>query len=231
LLSFGGQTYREGGWDTAEEARNMAQKVWNMYGPGGATYFGGTAVNGFDFDFEMAMENLLPFTKKLNELKKSHPGFLLTAAPQCQYPDKNLASVLTHHLGWFDALFVQFYNNPECGIPGGYARRSTERPSNPLLGGPSARRSNLAKREFNLGTWLEQASQATPKSPKIFVGVPGNAAGTPSARMGYVVPALLKTALLPFMKHANMGGVSIWEVGYATSNGDFLPRVRGLLGS
>ncbi|KAJ5965343.1 class III chitinase [Penicillium waksmanii] len=230
LLSFGGETYKEGGWDTPEEAQLMAQKVWDMYGPGGATHFGGNAVNGFDFDFEMAMENLVPFTKKLNELKRSHPNFLLTAAPQCQYPDQNLASVLTDHLGWFDALFVQFYNNPECGISGGYARRSTEEPLSGVSGGPSARRSHLAKREFNLGTWLEQASQATPKSPKIFVGVPGSAAGTPSANMGYVVPSLLKTALLPFMKHANMGGVSVWEVGYATSNGNFLPQLRGILG-
>lgn len=207
----------------------MAQQVWNQYGPGGATYFGGNAVDGFDFDFEMAMKNLLPFTEKLNELKKSSPGFLLTAAPQCQWPDKNLASVLNDHMGWFDALFVQFYNNPECGIPGGYSRRSEEPPAR-LAGGPSARRSQLAKREFNLNTWLDQASQASPKSPKIFVGVPGSEAGTTQSRMGYVVPDLLSAALSPFKGHANMGGVSVWEVSYATSNGEFLQQIRGFLG-
>ncbi|KAJ5572717.1 class III chitinase [Penicillium hetheringtonii] len=229
LLSLGGATYQEGGWDTPEEAQDMAQQLWKMYGPGGATYFGGIAVDGFDFDFEMSMNNLLPFTEKLNELKQGTSDFFLTAAPQCQWPDQNLASVLTNNMGWFDAIFVQFYNNPECGIPGGYSRRSEESPAR-LSGGPSARRSQLAKRGFNLDTWLDMASQASPKSPKIFVGTPGSQDGTPQANMGYVVPSLLQAALLPFMGHPNMGGVSVWEVSYATSNGDFLPQVWGLLG-
>lgn len=207
----------------------MAQQVWDQYGPGGASYFGGTAVDGFDFDFEMAMDNLLPFTQKLKQLQKSHPSFLLTAAPQCQWPDQNLGSVLTSHMNWFDAIFVQFYNNPECGIPSGYARRS---------GGPSARRWRLSPRGFNLGTWLNMKNPTETdttgsftKSPKIFVGVPGSEAGTPSANMGYAIPSLIQAALSPFMASENFGGVSIWEVSYAAGNGDFLQQVRGILGA
>lgn len=253
LLSLGGATYhqsdRNGGWSTADLATQMADKLWNKYGPGanGQGPFGTAIVDGFDFDFEVPMTNLPAFTNRLITLK-SNPAlkkpFYLTAAPQCQWPDKNLQTVLDTNMGAFDAIFVQFYNNQECGIGAGYQRRSQ---------GPSARRSGLAG-NFNLAQWLGLASQssggtggdfhvdavatapgsgAKSNKPKIFVGVPGGIAGTDSPHSGYVDPSTLKQAIesVASMGHANFGGVSIWSAQVAISNGDFLTKVRSILKS
>lgn len=255
LLSLGGATYKEGGWDSAEKAVESAQLLWNKYGPQGSIF----ATDGFDFDFEVPMTNLEPFTQKLVYLRNEAGlvgRFFLTAAPQCQWPDQNLKDVLNTHMNWFDAIFVQFYNNPECGIPSGYQRRS---------GGPSARRSGILKRSFNLAKWISLAGQTTsevgidvgklvveatatssttgvatptPSSvtgtsskPKIYVGVPGSQQGTTESNMGYVTPDALKAAIAPYMGLPNFGGVSIWDVQYATSNGGFLGQIKRLLGS
>lgn len=209
------------------------------------------------------MSNLVPFTQKLLKLRAEagkDGEFFLTAAPQCQWPDANMGSVLDIHMDWFDAIFVQFYNNPECGIPSGYQKRS---------GGPSARRNGILKRAFSLGTWIAQATQALgrvqpevnnvlkevrpasaalpaitgspkptgsaalkgPNKPKIYVGVPGSEQGTSLSNMGYVTPEALRSAVLPFLGLENFGGVSIWDVQYAASNGDFLDQVRSFLGN
>lgn len=209
------------------------------------------------------MSNLVPFTEKLLQLRKQalkDGEFFLTAAPQCQWPDANLGSVLNTHMDWFDAIFVQFYNNPECGIPSGYLKRS---------GGPSARRDSVMKRSFSLGTWIAQAAQAlgqvrpnvgniakevqtsSPASsaatgatkaagsaapaklnkPKIYVGVPGSELGTSLSNMGYVTPEALRSAVSPFLGMNSFGGVSIWDVQYAASNGDFLGQVKSIIGS
>lgn len=259
ILSLGGETYNEGGWPSAQAAEESAQALWQQYGPTGATF----AVDGFDFDFEVPMSNLVPFTQRLLQLRQQagmDGKFFLTAAPQCQWPDANLGSVLNTHMDWFDAIFVQFYNNPECGIPSGYQKRA---------GGPSARREGISKRAFSLGTWISQAGQAVsqvgvdvgmalkesaPSSssssattgptvapgggaelashkPKIYVGVPGSDQGTPQPHMGYVTPDALKSAVSPFLGLKNFGGVSIWDVQYATSNSGFLDQVKAFIGS
>jgi hypothetical protein len=226
----------------------MADKLWNKYGPGanGQGPFGTAVIDGFDFDFEVPMSNLPAFTNRLITLKNS-PGlkkpFYLTAAPQCQWPDKNLQTVLDSNMGAFDAIFVQFYNNPECGIGAGYQRRSQ---------GPSARRSGLLG-NFNLANWLTLASQsngetnnnwrvdvatapgsgAKSNKPKIFVGIPGGTAGTETPNSGYVDVNTLKQAIesVTANGHANFGGVSIWSLQVAISNGNFLANVKNVLKS
>lgn len=208
------------------------------------------------------MSNLAPFTQKLLQLRK-HDGidgkFFLAAAPQCKWPDANLGSLLNTHMDEFDAMFLQFYNNPDCKIASGYQKRA---------GGPSARRSGILRRGFNPGTWISKAGQAvsqvgvnvgmvleevTPTSsssamagptvvpgsgaevtsskPKIYVGVPGSEQGTSQSNMGYVTPHALEPAVSPFLGLKNFGGVSIWDAQYATSNTGFLEQTKALIGT
>lgn len=254
LVSLGGATYhqadRQGGWSTPDLASQMADKLWNKYGPGasasGQGPWGTAVIDGFDFDFEVPMTNLPAFTNRLIALKNNaglKKPFYLTAAPQCQWPDKNLQTVLDSNMGAFDAIFVQFYNNQECGIGAGYQRRSQ---------GPSARRSGLLG-NFNLAQWLNLASQSSDPAtnnynlavttapgsggksnkPKIFVGVPGGTAGTETPNSGYVDANTLKQAIesVTSAGHANFGGVSIWSLQVAMSNGNFLANVKSILTS
>jgi chitinase len=226
----------------------MADKLWNKYGPGanGQGPWGTAVIDGFDFDFEVPMSNLPAFTNRLIALKNNaglKKPFYLTAAPQCQWPDKNLQTVLDSNMGAFDAIFVQFYNNQECGIGAGYQRRSQ---------GPSARRSGLLG-NFNLAHWLNLASQSSgpvnnnynlavttapgsggkSNKPKIFVGVPGGTAGTETPNSGYVDANILKQAIesVTAVGNANFGGVSIWSLQVAMSNGNFLANVKSILTS
>ncbi|KAJ5153214.1 class III chitinase [Penicillium canariense] len=219
LLSLGGESYKEGGWSTTTEAQRMADALWKKFGPGVETMiqrpFGDAIIDG---------------TAGLNK------PFYLTAAPQCQWPHKNLQTVLDSNMGVFDAIFVQFYNNQECGIGAGYRRRSA---------GPSARRSGLLG-NFNLAQWLNLAATSnkgvsvavTTKSgstlsskPKIYVGVPGSELGTSTPKNGYVNPDTLKQAIesVSFEKNEYFGGVSIWSAQFATQNADFLPGVKSVL--
>ncbi|KAJ5908066.1 hypothetical protein N7495_000748 [Penicillium taxi] len=237
MVSLGGSLYMEGGWSTVAEAQASAQKLYAAYGPSGKTL----ATNGFDFDFEVPMSNLVAFTKEIIDLRKKDGKdgqFFLTAAPGCWYPDPNMGSVLTPHLDWFDAIFVQFYGAPGCGIPAGYQKRSTKLNS----------RSKIMKRSFNLETWLllasesittqqiDDSNQVTPAglalsgqgngTTKIFVGVPGSQAGTVSPNQGYVDAPTLLTALSPYLKNKNFGGVSIWTIQLAVENSGFLGLLR-----
>ncbi|KAJ5377498.1 uncharacterized protein N7496_004907 [Penicillium cataractarum] len=250
LVSLGGATYHQadknGGWSTPELASQMADKLWNKYGPGsnGQGPFGTAVIDGFDFDFEVPMTNLPAFTNRLITLKSQlTKPFYLTAAPQCQWPDKNLQTVLDTNMGAFDAIFVQFYNNQECGIGAGYQRRSQ---------GPSARRSGLLG-NFNLAHWLTLAGESNTETnsnfkvdavtapgsggksnkPKIFVGVPGGTAGTETPNSGYVDVNTLKQAIQAVTStgSANFGGVSIWSLQVAVSNGNFLANVKSMLNS
>lgn len=250
LVSLGGATYhqadKQGGWSTPELASQMADKLWNKYGPGsnGQGPFGTAVIDGFDFDFEVPMTNLPAFTNRLITLKSTlTKPFYLTAAPQCQWPDKNLQTVLDTNMGAFDAIFVQFYNNQECGIGAGYQRRSQ---------GPTARRSGLLG-NFNLAHWLTLASGSNTETnsnfkvdavtapgsgaksnkPKIFVGVPGGTAGTETPNSGYVDVDTLKQAIQAVTStgSANFGGVSIWSLQVAVSNGNFLANVKSMLNS
>ena len=57
-----------------------------------------------------------------DELAKALSGYsnqkkvLLSAAPQCPFPDKWLSSAI--QTGLFDYIWVQFYNNPPCQYSG-----------------------------------------------------------------------------------------------------------------
>lgn len=251
LVSIGGDQYQGPGWEKPEQAAQQAQKVWDKYGGGkkGASAFNGVPTNGFDLDIEKNAKNLEAFVRKLWELKKGAKDFYLTAAPQCvkdmksPMSDKDLHQVINKNSHWFDALFVQFYNNKECGLSAAYKRSE----------GPASRRT-LQTRNLNLLSWLglgggngpqptgkptpTGAPAATPSAsgaggngagPKIFFGTPGSPQGVSKPHMGYAKPQQILDAIKPAKKSPNFGGVSVWTVTHALDNKEdpgFLGKIK-----
>lgn len=90
--------------------------MWEMFGPVNSESttgrpFGKAVIDGFDLDIEQKLDNLGEWATAMREVMgNSH---LLTASPQCPEPGSNpMKDVLKP--GLLDAVFVQFYNNPQC---------------------------------------------------------------------------------------------------------------------
>ena len=125
LISLGGGAPAYQGFSTKEDAYKFGKQIWKMFGPD-LSYafrpFGNATVDGFDLDFEHGTAtNYDRVALQLRDLmnkdsKKTGKQWLLTAAPQCPIPDENLDTALTSVP--FDAIFVQFYNNPGCDARG-----------------------------------------------------------------------------------------------------------------
>jgi chitinase len=78
-------------------------------------------LDGIDFDIEISSASHFDdLAKNLTSLYKGDKRgrkYLLTAAPQCPYPDASLGAALATRL--FDYVWVQFYNNPGCEYANG----------------------------------------------------------------------------------------------------------------
>ncbi|KAK8088156.1 Endochitinase 33 [Apiospora hydei] len=234
MLSIGGETYQEGGFPSPSAAQAGAEKVWNLFGPNTKTPnrpFGQAVIDGFDFDFESATKNMVPFAQRLRELMDADTKkpYYLSAAPQCPFPDRADGEMLAGEVA-FDFIMVQFYNN-YCGVQsfvGGGSGKGA--------GGGSARREQSA---FNFAAWDAWASgkpldgSRGSKNPdvKILLGVP---ASKLAASTGFVEPALLQ----PIMKFCadsfpSFGGVMMWDMSHLFSAsggaGSFLEDVHGAL--
>ncbi|TMW86033.1 hypothetical protein EJD97_022048 [Solanum chilense] len=106
---------------SADDARNVANYLWNNYLGGKSTSrpLGDAILDGIDFDIEKGT------TQHWDELARALSGFsqqrkvYLTAAPQCPFPDSLLNAALS--TGLFDYVWVQFYNNPPCQYSAGSA--------------------------------------------------------------------------------------------------------------
>lgn len=229
LLSIGGATYTEGGFGSAQAAVSAAHLVWDTFGPaldsiadaGNGTNatlssrqaqplrpFGNVSVDGFDFDFETTMRNLVPFARTLRSLmdQDTSKPFYLTAAPQCPYPDLADESLLRSDIH-LDAVFVQFYNN-YCGLPSFQPNASTQS-------------------SFNFHTWDSwAASRKGDTSTSVFLGIP---ASSTAAGSGYLPAASLQAVVEYSRKFRHFGGIMMWDASQAMGNPGFLPSVRKML--
>lgn len=216
LLSIGGATYTEGGFQSEDAAIKGAQKVWETFGPRQTNStalrpFGDVSVNGFDFDFESVITNMVPFGQTLRSLmddRTSMTGdkYYITAAPQCPYPDAAGQEMFDGKVS-FDALFVQFYNN-YCGVQS-FQPNATNQTS------------------FNFDTWDTWAkSKSINKGVKVFVGVP---AGPTAAGSGYIPVDTLATVIKYCKQFDSFGGVMMWDASQAYANDGFLPGVKKAL--
>ncbi|KAF4310907.1 putative class III protein [Botryosphaeria dothidea] len=222
-LSIGGATYTEGGFSTADEAVAAANLVWATFGPPTSNSsilrpFGNASVDGFDFDFESTVSNMQPFAQQLRTLMDAQEAAdgahrILTAAPQCPYPDAADNSFLSGPNGdgvdavAIDAVFVQFYNN-YCGLQS-YVANATD------------------QWNFNFATWDAWAKDVAAKDDvKVFLGVP---ASSTAAGSGYKSASDLAPIIEYVANFSSFGGVMMWDASQAYANEGFLSAVKSEL--
>ncbi|KAL3952676.1 hypothetical protein ACCO45_012619 [Purpureocillium lilacinum] len=179
ILSIGGMYSSVNNYKVSTTANGVqfADKVYQIFGPynptaGVARPFDSpdrhVAVDGFDFDLEV---KLVPLSTTLNDIAE-----LLQQAS-------------------FDALFIQFYNNPVCDY---------------VADGNGDK--------FNLDEWISFMAKSNSKSAKLYVGLPGGPTSD-SAGSGYISPDKVKELVCKYStKTPNWGGISIWDLDTAAAN-------------
>lgn len=153
---------------------------------------------------------MVPFANRLraNMDAATDKHRLLTAAPQCPFPDYADDAMLSGGV-YFDAIFVQFYNN-YCGVQSYQAGATTQN-------------------NFNFATWDNWAKQTSAnKNVKVLLGIPANSG---AAGSGYL-PASQLTPVIKYSKtFSSFGGVMMWDMSQAYANNGFLASVKSTLTS
>lgn len=218
LLSIGGAGYTEAGFSSAANASASADLLWNMFGPVNSSSpalrpFHDAVVDGFDLDPEQKNNFFRAFGLRLRSIMdaaspSAGKPFYLTAAPQCPYPDASIDPMLNDFRGgvYFDAIYIQFYNNPSCDLSSFNASTGN------------------TQKGFNLATWQNWASNGSAnKNVKLFVGAP---AATGGAHSGYLTAAQMKNVINYSKQFPNFGGVMAWDASQAYSNKPWLGDVK-----
>ncbi|GAB2265327.1 hypothetical protein Dimus_000391 [Dionaea muscipula] len=115
LLSLGGAAGSYG-LSSADDAGQVASYLWDNFlgGQSDSRPLGSASLDGIDFDIEMGSDEY--WGVLAGNLKGLSNDVVLSAAPQCPYPDSHLSSAIA--TGLFDYVWVQFYNNPPCEYVG-----------------------------------------------------------------------------------------------------------------
>ncbi|KAL6638467.1 hypothetical protein ACP70R_023962 [Stipagrostis hirtigluma subsp. patula] len=132
LLSIGGG---EGnyGLATAKDADDLASYLWGSFLGGNNTLirpFGDAVLDGIDLavrsdrDGSSYYRRLVLYLRFMFGSDMTGKVYMLTAAPQCPYPDATLKGALRDREVKFDYVWVQFFNNPTCDAAGGMANLS-----------------------------------------------------------------------------------------------------------
>ncbi|KAI8979496.1 glycoside hydrolase superfamily [Mycotypha africana] len=206
-ISLGGATGGVG-FQSDAQASSFADTLWNLFfgGKSNTRPFGDAILDGIDLDIEGGGPNhYVTFLNKLNGyFKSASKKYYVTAAPQCVYPDANLQTTLNGYP--FDAVYVQFYNNP-CGL----------------------QNYNSAS-QWNFGIWDLWARTVSPNpNVKIYIGAP---ASSSAAGGGYVDAATLsKIAVNTRNSFPSFGGVMFWDASQAYKNNRIDNTVKSALAS
>ncbi|KAG5757545.1 hypothetical protein H9Q72_014313 [Fusarium xylarioides] len=209
LLSIGG-VYNEAGSNykvtTDDKGVDFADFLYKAFGPYDQTWDGprpfdsddGTtrpAVDGFDFDIEHDLPNG-PYIAMINELRRLNSDVIITGAPQCPTSNQYFYMKDMINQAKFDALFIQFYNNPGCdAIPD-----------------PS-----VSWDRFNYDDWegiIEDS--ACSQNAKLYVGLPASEAAAPGG--GYLEPEAMKDLVCALKDKTHFAGISLWDLTRGAGN-------------
>lgn len=195
LLSLGGDD-RVGlyGLKNTDEGVGLANVVYNMFHPkgtGNVKPFGSAEIDGLDFDIENHNDKgLAAMVLHLRSIWTTKV-LLMSACPQCPYPDKNVLNLLKDKDAKIDMAFIQYYNNP-CGLkhPGKFAE--------------------------NWKIWEKfQQEDAGNSNLKLYVALAG------SKKSNYnKSPSDVKDTTKDALKFSQFGGYCIWDAASAFGNID-----------
>ncbi|BBN00731.1 protein MpGH18.2 [Marchantia polymorpha subsp. ruderalis] len=189
LLSLGGGAGGYG-FDSADEARQLAQYIWDNYlgGSNDNSPLGAAQLDGIDLDIESGGPSYYPdLGGRLKEIAQNnnYKQLYMSAAPQCPYPDASLGPATGTFLdaSLADFVFVQFYNNPDCDFRAGVSGM--------------------------VSSWTQWTNNI-PGTPQVFLGLPASAA---AAGGGYIDSSTLIEGggvLEQIKMIGNYGGVMLW---------------------
>ena len=194
VLSLGGAAGAYG-FSSDAEAETFAQTTWDMFLGGQSTMrpFGAAVLDGVDLDIEGgSTTGYSAFVRKTRALMNANgtKRFLITAAPQCVYPDAYLGPAAGKPLGdlpeAFDYLLVQFYNN-FCHF------------------------GNRAEFDTAFAAW---AGVGKAGRPRLLVGLPASA----EAGGGFVARADVRVLVSSAAGAPTFAGISLWDVSYDQNN-------------
>ncbi|KAF7359868.1 Glycoside hydrolase family 18 protein [Mycena venus] len=183
----------------------FANTIWNLFlgGSSSTRPFGSAVLDGVDLDIEVgAPTGYAAFATQIRTLSAgASKPYYITAAPQCPFPDAHIGSAL--NMAFFDAVYVQFYNNfcevSNQGIPA----------------------------DWDYSTWDNWAKTVSPNpNVKVFIGAPAS----PSAGAGYVDATTLGSiALQTRAQFSSFGGIMLWDASQAYANGRFDVQVKNII--
>ncbi|KAJ4499044.1 glycoside hydrolase family 18 protein [Lentinula lateritia] len=174
------------GFSSDAQGTAFAQTIWDLFlgGSSSTRPFGSAVLDGVDLDIEGGGgTGYAAFVTEIRSLASgASKQYYITAAPQCVFPDASLGSVI--NAVDFDAIYVQFYNNP-CGLP--FFETTT----------------------WNFGVWDNWARTTSPNpNVKVFLGAP---AASLAAGTGYQDLATLSSyAVQMRQSFPSFGGVMLW---------------------
>ncbi|KAF7339953.1 Glycoside hydrolase family 18 protein [Mycena venus] len=204
-ISLGGATGSVG-FSSDAQGTAFANTIWNLFlgGTSSTRPFGTAVLDGVDLDIEGG--GGVGYAAFVNTIRSLASGaskrYYITAAPQCVYPDSALGSVLNS--ANFDAIYVQFYNNP-CSLP------------------------NFASASgWNFGIWDQWARTLSPNpNVKVYIGAP---ASSTAAGSGYVDIGTLSSIAAQMRKSfPSFGGVMLWDASQAYANNRFDLAIKNAL--
>lgn len=201
-LSIGGQIGNSSLSDST--AGKFAETIWDLFlgGWSDTRPFGTAVLDGIDLDVENGPPTgYAAFVDKIRSLASgSQKKYYITAAPQCPFPDPTLGSALNSTS--FDAVFVQFYNNP-CGLQ------------------------NFNQSSYwNFGLWDYWARNVSHnKDVKVYLAA--LAAHGAAGVVGYVPPSTLSTIAVQMRQsYPSFGGVMLWDASQADVNGKYAQYIK-----
>ncbi|KAL8892889.1 MAG: hypothetical protein Q9215_000253 [Flavoplaca cf. flavocitrina] len=220
LLSLGGAIPTNQSINNDESAVAFANFLWNAFGPEDATYdgprpFGDAVVDGFDFDIESEITGNDPASQyrgygtMIDTLRvffaaDSDKEYYISAAPQCVIPDAHLSQPI--ETAWFDFLFVQFYNTPQCS-----ARAYFDASYGRVGDKPSS---------ISFDAWVNFVrTKALNKDVKLYIGLPAAPAVTYDPEM-YIAPDDVYNLIDLFQCRypKEFGGIMVYEATYSEQN-------------
>ncbi|KAI0322297.1 class III chitinase [Amylostereum chailletii] len=194
------------GFSGDDQAVAFADTIWNLFlgGSSSTRPFGDAVLDGIDLDIEGGSgTGYVAFVNQIrSHAASSGKTYYVTAAPQCVYPDASLGTVLNS--ASFDAVYVQFYNNP-CGL----------------------QNFNTAS-QWNYGIWDNWARTISPNSNvKIYIGAP---ASSTAAGGGYQdLDTLTSIAVQMRKSFPSFGGVMLWDASQAVANDEYDLGIKNAL--
>ena len=222
------------GFSSGKDAAETALNIWELFLGGYPTKstttrpFGNAVLDGIDLDVECAANGTDPmyyttFVQQLRSLMQNGSSssaateslgtasYLITAAPQCVFPDAFLGPqltglALTNAAMQFDYLWPQFYNNHICQYN-------------------EADKGAGFQQSFQ--NWSSWASVAAP-SMEVLVGLPASAS---AANTGYMGTSDEEDQIKLIRKRnaTNFDGVMLWSAAWEFANEEknqsYLPTV------